>query len=111
LHQLELLSELTSDGDFNSLLMIAVDRALVDTMGESVSRAVKACLELSTITSDPNRFSAQLQKFSGGTNLIEMKIMRNIAAMIDERKGASTLTEGRDLGQFIESCRGQFNHR
>jgi hypothetical protein len=103
--------ELTGDGDFNKLLVTAVDRALVDTMGESVSRAVKACLEISTITSDPKGFSAQLQKFSGGTNLIERKIMRNLAAMIDERKGGSAVTEGRDLRQFIESCRGQFNLR
>ena len=111
MHQLDLVSELTGETDFNSLLVSAVDRALVDTMGESVSRAVKACLELSTIASDPNGFSAKLQRFSGGTNLIEKKIMRNIAAMIDERKGGLPVAEGRDLGQFIETCRGQFNLR
>jgi hypothetical protein len=99
------------NGEFNTLLFSAVDRALVESMGESVSTAIKACLQISTIAVDPNGFSEKLARFTGGTKLIERKIMRNLEVMISERSARPidpTRSEHQDLGGFIETCRGQY---
>ena len=99
------------NGEFDALLFSAVDRALVDSMGESVSGAIKACLQISTIVVDPNGFAQKLARFTGGTNLIERKIMRNLEVMISERSARPLNAESlehQDLRGFIETCRGQF---
>jgi hypothetical protein len=97
--------------DFNNVLITAVDRALAESMGESVSGAIKACLAISTVATDPKGFATKLEKLTGGTKVVERKIMRNLEIMISERKSkpaGSLKTDQEDFGRFIETCRGQF---
>jgi hypothetical protein len=65
-------------GEFNSLLLQAVDSALVDSLGDYTTKAVKLRVEVSVLTKDPDQFRAQLEKlFAGselGTKFLEGKI-------------------------------------
>jgi hypothetical protein len=98
--------------EFNSLLFTAVDKALAESLGDSVSGAIKACIPVTIITTDPKGFATKLEKMTGGTKLVERKIMRNLELMISERNSKPIITGGidhQDFGGFIESCRGQFH--
>jgi hypothetical protein len=97
--------------DFNSILITAVDRALSESMGQSVSGAIKACIPIQTITTDPKGFALKLEKMTGGTKVVEQRIMRNLEIMISERNSrplGSFQSQQMDFGGFIENCRGQF---
>lgn len=84
----------------------------MESMGESVSGAIKTCIQISTIATDPNGFAEKLGKLTGGTEkVIERRIMRNLEVMISERAARPLDTvriDHENLGGFIESCRGQF---
>jgi len=99
--------------EFNTLLLTATDRALAESMGESVSGAIKACLPIATITTDPNGFASKLEKMTGGAKVVERKIMRNLEIMISKRTAkpfdSLGIEKQSDLRGFIESCRGQFS--
>src|ERR1700730_14620773 len=102
-------------GGFNSLLLWAVDSALVSTMGESAAVAMKFYLQVPLITKDPEAFSKQLERFfrgsEAGSKLIETKIKKNLATLMMQTHSVSVSTdklEQRDLGQFIESCKSEF---
>src|ERR1700730_950281 len=102
-------------GGFNSLLLRAVDSALVSTIGESAAIAMKFYLQIPIITKDPEAFSRQLEKFfsgsEAGSRLIESKIKRNLATLMMQTHSVSVSTDRldqRELGQFIESCKSEF---
>jgi hypothetical protein len=102
-------------GGFNSILLRAVDNALVDTIGESAAKAVKFYVEVSVITKDPESFKAQLEKlFSGsdaGSKLIEEKIMETLASLLKQSHSLTVSVDkwkDADLRQFIEECKRQF---
>ena len=105
------MSRDTNATEFNDLLLATVDQALAESMGESVSGTIKTRIPFSTIASDPNGFAIKLEKLTGGTKLVEKKIMRNLEILISQ-KGAKQLQvseiERQDFGSFIQSCRGQF---
>ncbi|MFI5421516.1 MAG: hypothetical protein ACHQ1H_11165 [Nitrososphaerales archaeon] len=109
------LTETKPTGGFNSLLMTAVDSALVSTMGESAAAAMKFYLQVSMITKDPDGFSRQLERFfkgsEAGSRLIESKIKKNLATLMMQTHSVSVSTNNLDeraLAQFIDSCKGQF---
>jgi hypothetical protein len=100
--------------EFNSLLVRAVDTALVECIGDSATKAVKVCIEVSVITKDPDQFKAQLEKlFSGsetGSKLLEDKIMRTLAGLLNQSHAVSLSVDDLkedDLRQFIEDCKTQ----
>jgi hypothetical protein len=102
-------------GGFNSLLLMAVDSALISTMGESATAAMKFYLQISIITKDPEAFTRQLEKFfsgsQAGSKLIETKIKKNLAILMMQTHSVSVSTdklEQRDLGQFIDGCKSEF---
>jgi hypothetical protein len=102
-------------GGFNSLLLRAVDSALVGAIGESAATAMKFYLQISVITKDPEAFSRQLEKFfsgsEAGSRLIESRIKKNLATLMMQNRSVSVSTdklEQRALGQFIESCKSEF---
>jgi hypothetical protein len=102
-------------GGFNSILLRAVDSALISTMGESAAIALKFYLQIPIITKDPEAFSRQLEKFfkgsEAGSRLIETKIKKNLATLMMQTHSVSVSTdklEQRDLGQFIDSCKSEF---
>lgn len=95
-------------GEFNTLLFTAVDMALSESMGESISAAVKAFIPVSSITIDPRGFATKLEKLTGGTKLVEKKIMRNLEVLIAQRGVKQVNADQLDFGSFIETCRGQF---
>jgi len=98
--------------EFNTLLFSAVDRALAESLGESVSGAIKACIPVTIITTDPKGFAKKLEKMTGGTKLVEMKIMKNLELLISQKSSKPVSMGGidqQDFGGFIESCRGQFH--
>jgi hypothetical protein len=102
-------------GGFNSLLLRAVDSALVSTIGESAATAMKFYLQIPIITKDPEAFSRQLGKFfsgsEAGSRLIESKIKRNLATLMMQTHSVSVSTDKldqRELGQFIENCKSEF---
>jgi hypothetical protein len=96
---------------FDDLLLAAVDRALAESLGESVSGAIKACIPVSTISTDPKGFAMKLERMTGGTKLVEKKIMRNLEILISQR-GVKQVelpeVEHQDFSAFIQSTRKQF---
>jgi hypothetical protein len=94
--------------EFNALLLTAVDRALSESMGDSVSGALKVMIPVSSVTTDPEGFALKLERLTGGTKLVEKKIMHNLELLISQRGATSSLSEHQDFCGFIESCRGQF---
>jgi len=94
--------------EFNSLLLTAVDRALSESMGDSVSGALKVFIPVSSVTTDPKGFAVKLERLTGGTKLVEKKIMHNLEILISQRGAAPEISDQQDFGRFIESCRGQF---
>jgi len=105
------LSGDTKVNEFNSMLLTAVNMALAETMGDMVSGAIKATIQISTVSTDPTGFSTKLEKLTGGTKLVEHKIMRNLELLIAERAAKpvdSLRVEQLDFGMFIENCRGQY---
>ena len=106
------MSRATHPGsDFDDLLLAAVDRALAESLGESVSGAIKACIPVSIISTDPKGFAVKLERMTGGTKLVEKKIMRNLEILISQR-GVKHVelpeVEHQDFGAFIQSTRKQF---
>lgn len=70
--------------------------------------ALKSCIQISTAATDPAGFATRLERLTGGTKLIERKIMRNLATMISEQGGKPLdpmNADQQDFGGFIESCR------
>ncbi len=53
--------------EFNSLLFTAVDKALAESLGDSMSGAIKACIPVTIITTNPKGFATKLEKMTGGT--------------------------------------------
>ena len=109
------LKESKPAGGFNSLLLQAVDAALISTLGESAAMAMKFYLEVSMITKDPDGFVRQLEKFfsgsEAGSRLIEGKIKRNLATLIMQAHSVSISEkelDNEDLRQAIDSCRSEF---
>ncbi len=109
------LKETRPTGGFNSLLLTAVDSALVSTIGDSAATAIKFYLQVSMITKDPDGFSRQLEKFfkgsEAGSKLIESKIKKNLATLMMQTHSVSVPTSNLDeraLSQFIDSCKSQF---
>ncbi|MDA4131044.1 MAG: hypothetical protein OK457_09760 [Thaumarchaeota archaeon] len=109
------LKDTRPTGGFNSLLLSAVDSALISTMGESAAAAIKFYLQVQMITKDPDAFRRQLEKFfsgsEAGSRLIESKIKRNLATLMMQTHSVSVSTDkldDRDLKQFIDSCKSEF---
>lgn len=105
--------EMTTEtkSEFDLLLLTAVDQALAESLGDSVSGVIKACIPVSIISTDPRGFAMRLEKLTGGTKLVELKIMKNLENLVSQRcpkpMNAGNL-EHQDFGRFVESCRGQF---
>jgi len=97
--------------EFNLLLFSAVDKALAESVGESVSGAIKTFLPVSIVATDPKGFATKLERLTGGNKLVERKIMRHLEALISERNARpldSRKLDEQDFGRFVEGCRGQF---
>jgi hypothetical protein len=94
--------------EFDNLLLTAVDRALAESLGESVSGVVKACIPVSIISTNPKEFAIRLERLTGGTKLVELKIMRNLENLVSQRSPKPINADQLDFGRFVESCRGQF---
>ena len=106
----------SNSGGFNSILLRAVDSALVGAIGDSAAKAIKFYVEVSVITQDPDTFKAQLENvFSGseaGPKLIEDKIVQTLIALLNQTHAVSVSIEkwqnAKDLRDFINDCRKQF---
>ena len=102
-------------GGFNTVLLRAVDTALVQTVGESAAKAVKFYVEVSVITKDPESFEAQLKKlFSGsdaGSKLIEERIVKALVVQLQQAHSVSISMDkwrDEDLKQFIDYCKVRY---
>jgi len=98
--------------EFNVLLFSAVDKALAESVGESVSGALKAFIPISVVATDPKGFATKLEKLTGGNKLVERKIMRHLEELISQRNAKPLdpiILNRQDFGLFVESCRGQFS--
>ena len=92
-----------------------MDSALVSTLGESASTAVKFYLQVPTITKDPTGFTRQLEKFfqgsEAGAKLIESQIKKNLVELMKQSHTVSISSEklqGESLARFIDECKNQF---
>ena len=97
--------------EFNLLLLSAVDKALAESVGESVSGAIKTFIPVSIVATDPKGFATKLERLTGGNKLVERKIMRHLEMLISERNARpldSRKLDEQDFGRFVEGCRGQF---
>jgi hypothetical protein len=106
------------DFDFDSLLLRALDDALVETVGESGAVAVKFYIDTSSLRLDPQRFEESLGKMFGRSNagqeLIKKKIKRVLARLLEEHYSIKIPVEewengGKTFSQFILRCRAEYN--
>ncbi len=98
--------------EFNVLLLSAVDKALAESVGEAVGGALKAFIPVGVVATDPKGFATKLERLTGGNKLVEQKIMKHLEELISQRstKPVDPVMLSRlDFGQFVETCRGQFN--
>jgi hypothetical protein len=101
----------SDSSEFNTLLLTAIDKALDESMGQSVGGALKAYIPVSIVSTDPRGFATKLERLTGGNKLVEHKIMRHLEELIAARNAqpmAQMKLEQMDFGKFVETCRVQF---
>ena len=105
--------------DFDSILMRALDEALISTFGESGATAVKFYIDTTTIRDDPRLFDESLGKMFGNSNagkeLIEKQIKRILISSIEKVGAAFEVSRdeteedsGKTFSEFLQSCRSHY---
>jgi hypothetical protein len=95
--------------EFDQLLVRATNEALATTVGGPVATAIKFYIDVSLVSKDIDRFRSQLNRFVPGSNLVEEKIMRNLAESLDAGMALVVSPErASDLKSFVESCRAEY---
>lgn len=96
--------------EFDEILVQATDDALSSTVGVPIARAIKFYVDLSLISKDIDKFRLQLNKFVGGSKVVEDRIIRNLAESLDSERSLILEPEKVvDLKEFVENCRAEFS--
>ncbi len=108
--------------EFESILMQAVDLALVSTLGDSAAAAVKFYVDTSLICRAPFLFEQSLERLFGssqkGQQLLEEKIRSFVVDLLARQYSVHISTEewsrkqvAKSFAEFIVACRREFIHQ
>jgi hypothetical protein len=101
---------------FDSLLLKAVDQALVNTVGESGATVIKFYTDFSIIVRSPEKFQQSLRKLFEGSEyaprLLEEKIRRALADLLKDCVDPVQIRieewKEKSFRNFILACKRQF---
>jgi hypothetical protein len=107
---------------FDSILMKAVDMALVNTLGTSATAAIKFYVDTSLICQNPLLFEQSLNKIFGssekGQGILEEKIKQYLVEILETQYSVnipveewSTRQVGRSFSEFIKACKNVYNSK